>query len=895
MRTFITILFISLFITSCEESYFNEDNKLSVSKVPRYLKPSKTKIVLDSYNDNSEIIKIESVETPWALEDSIEWISLSKMSGNTSESITISASENPYADQKRLGIITLESTVEDWYYRTPISITQDYARPNIQLSETVFNLSGGSNSLVVDVIANYDWKYQSSNDWITVRKEGNQLFLDVSANEGQYSRQGTVYINPASNIYGMQSRSITIYQEVALLNGSTDEIKFTQTAGVATITITSETKWSASTSESWIEVSPTQGIAGEAKLEISVAPNTSINERTGFVVLYVGDQKKLQIPVKQEGLYLRTDLNELSFNYKSDSQEIEIISNATWEVSSSVPWLIASVTSGEGTKKIKIEVEENTSTNGRTGTLKIFQSGLDLCASISVNQSGMCFNIGTSVLYFDDKASTQTVNIESDGKWHANSLTNWLNYTPQSAYGNSTIDVSVNENKNYSERIGVIDLSMSDKTLPLQVIQQGKYFDISNEELSFESRGGSLVLTVSTNDRWTIAFENAVSWLTFSAMQGEGTQDIIITAKDNPSVNDRSAVFLFNTENGDNLRVEIKQKARMLCIDSEELLFYAKGGKSQDITVTTDGTYKIDCSDSWFRVQQVGNVFNVVALKNLTPEHRTGKVTIMLTDLEEGSYTLSIPVFQLGEGGAFIKQGFNDDTNFDDGSDSFELDINYYDSDTNWNDSSGSSVTLIVTKYSSDKNWNNPTNQKLTIERTGYSADNNYNANNNGNGDVSKDSYTDDKNQDKQNNPNSDLDKEGHSSDENYDANKNGDSNVSKDSYTDDKNQDKQNNPNSDLDKEGHSSDNDYDANKNGNSNVSKDSYTDDKNQDKQNNPNSDLGKEGHSSDNDYDANKNGNSNVSKDSYTGDKNHDKQNNSKSGLDKEGYSADKNWN
>lgn len=768
MRSLIVILFISLFITGCDETYFDEDNKLSVSKVPHYLRPSTINIILDSFNGNSENIQIESVETPWILENAIDWISLSKMSGNTSESVTISASENPYADQKRLGVIMLKSAVEDWYYSTPISVTQDRAYPEIQLSETTFNLPGNSNSLVVDVVANYSWGYYSSNNWITVLKEGNQLLLEVKANEGNTSRQGTVYITPNSDTYGAHNKSITIYQAPASISASTEELTFGRTAGVAAISITSEATWRASTSESWINISPTQGNAGETTLEISVAPNPSINERTGFVILSIGSQKKLQIPVKQEGLFIRTDLDDITVSFESDSHEIEITSNTTWEISSSVSWITPSVTSGEGSKKVKILVDENKSTIGRTGTLQIFQNGLDLNTSIRITQSGMIFDIGTSILYFDDKSSTQTVNIESDGTWSATSINNWLRFSPLSAFGNTTIDITVDENKNYSERTGVVDLSMSDKTLSLQVIQQGKYFNLPNEEPYFDSKGGTLVFTVSTNDSWNVEYENTALWLTLSAMQGKGTQDIIITAKDNPSVNDRSAVLLFNTENGCNLRIEIKQKARMLSVDSQEVLFYAKGGTSQDITITTDGAYKIDCSESWFTVQQTGNVFNVVALENTNPDYRTGTISIVMTDLEDGSYTLSIPVLQLGEGGAFIKQGFDDDTNFDDSNASFELDVNYYDSDTNWDESSGSSVTLIVTKYSSDKNWNNPTNQTLTIERTGYSDDNNYDANNNGNSNVSKDSYLGDKNHDEQNNLNSGLDKDRYPEDTNW-------------------------------------------------------------------------------------------------------------------------------
>ena len=118
--------------------------------------------------------------------------------------------------------------------------------------------------------------------------------------------------------------------------------------------------------------------------------------------------------------------------------------------------------------------------------------------------------------------------------------------------------------------------------------------------LTYTSKGGGLNVSISTNDNWTAEIDKiATSWLTLSKASGDSNVDVKITATDNPSVNSRSANVYFTTVNSQSVRVLVNQDARFLTVDMQEVLFYSKGGKSDVITISTDGTYSLSTKESW--------------------------------------------------------------------------------------------------------------------------------------------------------------------------------------------------------------------------------------------------------------------------------------------------------
>lgn len=521
---------------------------------------------------------------------------------------------------------------------------------------------------------------------------------------------------------------------------------FENTAGEVKVEITSESKWTASTSYSWINVTPNSGEAGTSSITISVSPNTSVDERTGYVILSIGSEERIQIPIKQRGIYIETDKSQYDFEASSGTQTIQVNSNTSWQVSSVPSWVKVDKTSGTGNSAIKVTVEDNPNTTERDGEFVVSQPGLSAMATVKVHQKGKTFDVAVTTLTFNDKEESQTITIATDGTWRAFSSADWIKVSPETATGNSTLTITVQENSTDGERSGSVNILMGDASATVAIVQKGKYFTIDNSLLDFTSKGGELKVTLTTNAPWSARKDDTVNWLSISPPNGTDNANVKVTASDNASVNKRSANVYFDAL-GRSVNILVSQKARYLTVDANELLFYSKGGTSNAVTISTDGTYSINCSDNWLTISRNGDSFTVTASENGTKDARIGKITISLTDLKEGSYSVTLTVTQLNYGGTFLRKDFEEDKDYDsNGSSTGSLTITGYGSDTNYDTSSQSGTKLSVVGFKADTSWDSSTNSSAKVTITGFKSDHSLDSKANTSGTMQKNDFSSDSN-----------------------------------------------------------------------------------------------------------------------------------------------------
>lgn len=918
-RLYTYILLLScIVLIGCTDEY-DEGSGLYPTLVPRYISVSPTSFTFEAKTTEKKTIEISSTETPWIIDNMVDWVSLSANTGSLSSSIQIGVKENTSGDDARLGIFYVKSNVEDWKYESPINVSQAGAEPYILPDKDEFDLPGSVNETSFSVSSNCTWDVSANVSWLTVTKKGSDVSFSTTANEFTAYRSGIITLTHQGTKNA--SSNINIRQAPASITASTETLTFNNTAGMVELTIKAEAAWTASSSSSWIELSPSYGNSGTSTMKINVSPNTSTNDRTGYVLLYVGGNQRIQIPVRQRGIYVEVAKTNLAFKAKGESLSIDISSNTSWVVKDLPKWAIASKTSGNGDDCITITANTNNSVNQRSAVFKITQEGLTIGNSVTITQDGKFFDVsaqsltfedvastksieiraedswtlrndnswvnisqtsgsGTSVinidvseneteslrqgiiyitmldktipvsitqkakifnadvdnkslvfpaaggisnlnvisntnwsisdcptwlslsqtsgkgnatvtvtaeenfssdervgtmllridgksgystinvrqsgksisltpmsLSFTDKSSTQSIAVETDGAWSATTDESWITISPASASGSSTLMVTVTENTTNATRYGTISVTMGDKTINVPVSQNGKFLTIANTALSYTSKGGSIDITVSTNDSWTARIEGDVTWISLSQTSGTGAANIKVIAADNPSVNKRTGYVVIETPHGQNVRVLLTQDARYLTIDNNALKFYSKGGTSEPITVTTDGTYSISTSQSWLTVAQSANTFTVTATENTGVDARFGKIIIALTDLQEGTYSLTLDVTQLNYGGTFLKTEYGDDKDWDNmGNSSGNLTITTFGEDENYDTNTTSGTTLSVTGYSSDKNWDSSSNSGVRVSITGFNPDRNLDTNPSSSGTISKTGYESDKN-----------------------------------------------------------------------------------------------------------------------------------------------------
>lgn len=646
--------------SGCGDSSPYLEDKGQISPNARYLYLETNSLSFEAVPTTAQTLNVKATSTPWQFTGMESWLSVNPTTGKDNTSVNVSATENKSGDTSRSCILTLASTAPDYSYNHTVSVTQAYATPYIKAESASLSFSGPSSTQSVAVSSNVSWTPSCSSNWVSFSKQDDNLQVTVSENTTNVSRTAIIELN-GSNV----SASITVLQSaVGITTDQTSTIEFENTAGSYIINITSEGAWTAETSQSWIMVTPESGTAGTSQLTISTTPNESTNERNGFVYLKIAGNTLVQIPVTQKGIYLTVDPTTLRFGSTSSQQILSVRSNISWSVLSAPSWLSLSENKGTGSTNITVTAQENSLTTDREGDIVIGNEGSSLNATIKVTQTGKTFSDLIASLSFSDQAGQQYVDIETDGQWTVSTDYSWINLNPISGNGNGRLAVSVTENTSDEKRDGVVAVTVGNTTKNISVSQSGKYFTVnSGGQATIPSTGGSHAVTFNTNESWTA--KTSSSWITLSPTSGNGDATITIKAGDNASIYARTDTTYITPAHIQGIKVITKQAARYLTVNTSQLSFFAKGGTSEVVTITTDASFSITANVSWLTINKNGKTFTVTATENTSLDTRYGKVTVSMTGLVNSeSYSVDIDVVQKAPGGTFTINWFGEDQNW---------------------------------------------------------------------------------------------------------------------------------------------------------------------------------------------------------------------------------------
>lgn len=726
LKYIISVILCQIVLMACTDKYsFSEG--IQPSLTPRYIHVTPLSFFLNSYEEYTDYLEVESLDTPWKFDGYSDWILLQPSTGRESATVTMNICENENSEN-RTSFFYFRSDLPDFAYEMPITVTQPGSSPYINVEDHELEFGGGGGTKTIAVKSNSDWAAASSATWLTLTKNENGTQLTVTAEENPSSsyRNATVYLSYENKNY----LSINVYQYPSDISVSDMKLLFDNTASKYDLTVTSEAAWTAIVSDSWIQVSPSEGGAGEVKMSIEAALNGSVETRRGYVTIRTGSENRLQIEIEQKGLYFTTE-KMLSFTSRATSTQMSIESNINWEVSYTPDWVTVSPSSGSGDSEVTMSVSENSSTYARNGEIVFSSPGLDISFTTSVIQAGKTLTPGATVLQFSDKAESRELEITADGEWTSETSDDWISVSPESGYGDATVSVTVTENTSSDvQREGSITYHFGEKEIKVTVLQQSKYFEVEDKAFNFISAGGSHVIYLGSNQPWAAKVEgkDSSTWLSLSSYSGDREAEITMVAAPNNMLEERKATVTITPQYSQAAIINVTQKGMYLKVSVTNLSFFSRGGVSDPIMVDTDGAYSVATSDSWLTVNKTDNSFTVTAEPNDATDTREGKVTVSLLGLSSGSYEITIPVTQVGHGGSFVIEGFPGDVDWT-GSDTGEISIriNGYTQDKNWNTDPKYSLSITVDGFSSDSNWNTDSKGSADIGINGFSSNQNWN------------------------------------------------------------------------------------------------------------------------------------------------------------------------
>ena len=229
-----------------------------------------------------------------------------------------------------------------------------------------------------------------ANDWLTITPENgdaglSQIMLSVSPNETYDERNATVILK-----CGSIKREIVLTQKqlnALLLSSSRHEIE--AKGGLIPLEISSNISFSTESDSDWIVRASTKGLSTQT-LNFEVLENEAVEPREGHIIVS-SELGSETVDIFQSGGQPRIILNSSEYSVPSSESQfnVEIRHNVdvTFEIEPGCNWIHPVMTKGMSTNTYVFYATENTSTEGRSATIRFTNTDNGISETIKVSQA----------------------------------------------------------------------------------------------------------------------------------------------------------------------------------------------------------------------------------------------------------------------------------------------------------------------------------------------------------------------------------------------------------------------------------------------------------------------------------------------------------------------------
>ena len=260
-------------------------------------------------------------------------------------------------------------------------------------------------------------------------------------------------------------------------------------------------------------------------------------------------------------------------------------------------------------------------------------------------------SFGVQSLNIVAEGGNYTVELKSNGDWNIGSTADWLTVSPTSGKGSATLSIVAQPNPSEQGRSVEIRATSKDNTATLAISQEGTpsgedpggeepggedpqhFLSVTPNELQFVCTGEDKVIAIECDETWTIAGD--VDWIAFDKTEGEGNDEVVVTVRENPLHETRSAEVEFRSASGISAVVNVSQEAsplqHFLNVTPSGLSFGKEGG-DKEVTIECDAGWQVVFDADWLSAsvnEGSGNgTVTFTALPNAFMETREVLVTI---------------------------------------------------------------------------------------------------------------------------------------------------------------------------------------------------------------------------------------------------------------------------
>lgn len=309
-------------------------------------------------------------------------------------------------------------------------------------------------------------------------------------------------------------------------------------------TITSDNPWNIEVSDSraeisWIKVSPTSGVAGKTKVDVTILEkNESYDDRNAFIKIKIGNITKLVTVTQKKKDALILSKDKVEMNKEGGEFEIELQTNNSYEVEitdDTKGWIKRKEENrsrGIERRKETFIVDMATPDGKRKGEI-IFKSG-------SLRDTVYVYQVQQDILvlsqrnqYINNEGGYFEIDIKSNIEYNVIMPQNidWIESVNSRAIRVDKVAFNVKNNESYDSRNTYIlikdkNSELSDTIFITQsqvnaiILGQKKYDNVS-------CSGDKLNISVKTNINYEVIIPKDVTWITNNSKSRGLREDII--------------------------------------------------------------------------------------------------------------------------------------------------------------------------------------------------------------------------------------------------------------------------------------------------------------------------------------------------------------------------------
>lgn len=168
--------------------------------------------------------------------------------------------------------------------------------------------------------------------------------------------------------------------------------------------------------------------------------------------------------------------SKLEFTALGGESSFTVTSNTTWTINGAKSWCYVSITQGNGTKEVNVEVEKNATKEERSCNLTISSKDGTLSQTIKIQQDAAETTLTVSpadITFNGESGLKDEFTISTNGHWIISGKPEWLN-VPTSGDGDTKCKIeTMSANDTDEERSAELQITADGKNASLRVTQKG--------------------------------------------------------------------------------------------------------------------------------------------------------------------------------------------------------------------------------------------------------------------------------------------------------------------------------------------------------------------------------------------------------------------------------------